>query len=133
MGVRRMRNNGFLLFDTVTGIDPLNGRPTGTQITNWTIGIAKGFSNMGTSTQAIAGIPLTSLTDKIKIPITKYRLQRNLLAQDIRGEWKLWTVLKPEDVVPRNPNLTNLALQELINASILSLARSFYDKHKGGA
>lgn len=127
-----MRNNGFLLFDTITGIDPLTGRPMGTQITNWSIGIAKGFSNMGTQTQAVANIALTVITNKIKIPTTKYKLQRNLLVQDIRGEWKLWTVLKPEDVVPRNSNLINLALQELINANVLSLAQKFYNEHKGG-
>ena len=125
------RLNSFMLFDIKTGIDPATGRPTDTEITNVSIGTAKGFSNLGLQTRAVAGIPLTAVTDRIRIPTIQYKLQRNILAQNKNGKWKLWTVT-PTGSTSLNDNLTELAMQEVVNANLLTQAITFYNSNKGG-
>ena len=125
------RQRGIMLFSTEQIADPFNWRPIGTKIVEAKITNAREFTNIGTATSMQAGVPVGLRTEKIAINATQFRGEakhRYVLYRDMNNEWTLARILKPEDFVPRNPNLIRLVLIEHNDADTLNLAVQYYEE-----
>jgi len=129
------RERGVMLFDVGNGGLNDYGNPLPAGIVNWKIGNANGFTNIGTQTYFTGSEKIKIYSDKIIIPTGFYKRHTYVLARNELREWRVFSIVKPENVTEsgkRNANLLGLVLSENVNTDLLDMAVNFYNTKVGG-